>query len=69
MLKKITRSTCRKSNEDLDITFSVDSIERLYEEVLSQSIEILQPLRDMPYGREFYIADPDGNHIAFIEET
>jgi len=58
-----------KNKEDLDIIFSVDSIERLYEEVLSKSIEIIQLLRDMPYGREFYIADPDGNHIAFIEEN
>jgi predicted enzyme related to lactoylglutathione lyase len=58
-----------KRKEDLDIIFSVDSIERLYEDVLSKSIEIVQPLRDMPYGREFYIADPDGNLIAFIEET
>jgi len=58
-----------KNKEDLDITFSVDSIERFYEEILSQSIEIVQPLRNMPYGKEFYIADPDGNRIAFIEET
>jgi predicted enzyme related to lactoylglutathione lyase len=58
-----------KNREDLAITFSVNSIERLYEEILSKSIEIVQPLRDMPYGREFYISDPDGNCIAFIEET
>jgi predicted enzyme related to lactoylglutathione lyase len=58
-----------KNKDELDIIFSVDSIERLYEEFLNKSIEIVQPLRDMPYGREFYIADPDGNHIAFIEET
>lgn len=57
----------RKSNDDLEITFSVDSVERLYEEVLTKSIEIIQPLRDMPYGKEFYIADPDGNRIAFVE--
>jgi catechol 2,3-dioxygenase-like lactoylglutathione lyase family enzyme len=55
--------------EDLHITFSVDSIELLYEEVQSKSIEIVQPLREMPYGREFYIADPDGNRIAFMEEA
>ena len=58
-----------KNKEDLEITFSVDSIERLYTEVLGKSIEIVQPLRDMPYGKEFYIADPDGNHLAFLEET
>jgi predicted enzyme related to lactoylglutathione lyase len=59
----------RKNRDDLDIIFSVERIEPLYEEVLSKSIEIVQPLRDMPYGREFYIADPDGNHIAFMEAT
>jgi catechol 2,3-dioxygenase-like lactoylglutathione lyase family enzyme len=56
-----------KNKDDLDIMFSVADIDRLYEYILSQSIEIVQPLRDMPYGREFYIADPDGNRIAFIE--
>jgi hypothetical protein len=25
-------------------------------------------LRDMPYGKEFYVADPDGNIIGFLEE-
>jgi predicted enzyme related to lactoylglutathione lyase len=58
-----------KNKEDLEITFSVDNIERLYTEVLGKSIEIVQPLRAMPYGKEFYIADPDGNHLAFLEET
>jgi catechol 2,3-dioxygenase-like lactoylglutathione lyase family enzyme len=57
----------KKNKEDLDITFSVDSIERLYEDLLSKSINIVQPLRNMPYGKEFYMADPDGNRIAFLE--
>jgi predicted enzyme related to lactoylglutathione lyase len=56
-----------KNKEDPEIIFSVENIERLYEEVLSKSIEIVKPIRDMPYGREFYIADPDGNRIAYIE--
>jgi predicted enzyme related to lactoylglutathione lyase len=58
-----------KNKDDLEIIFSVDIIERLYEEVQTKSVEIVQPLRDMPYGREFYIADPDGNHIGFIGAT
>ena len=58
-----------KDKEDLEITFSVEGIERLYEDLLSKSTNIVQPLRDMPYGREFYIADPDGNRIAFLETT
>jgi predicted enzyme related to lactoylglutathione lyase len=58
-----------KNKEDVEVIFSVDNIERLYGEVMGKSIEIVQILRNMPYGREFYIADPDGNRIAFIEET
>ena len=56
-----------KSTDDLDITFAVENIGSLYEELQSKAIDIVQPLRDMPYGREFYIADPDGNRIAFME--
>lgn len=68
-LKSGTPGSNAKSKDDLDITFSVDNLERLYEEVLGRSIEIIQPLRDMPYGKEFYIADPDGNRLAFLEEA
>ena len=59
----------RRNNEDLAIVFSVDSIENLYEELSNKSVEFVQSLRDMPYGKEFYVADPDGNIIAFMEET
>jgi catechol 2,3-dioxygenase-like lactoylglutathione lyase family enzyme len=59
----------KRANEDLDILFSVDNIENLYEELFSQSVEITQPLRSMPYGKEFYVADPDGFIIAFMEEA
>jgi catechol 2,3-dioxygenase-like lactoylglutathione lyase family enzyme len=57
----------RRNHDDLQITFSVDRIESLYEELANKSVEFAQSLRDMPYGREFYIADPDGNIIAFLE--
>lgn len=56
-----------KNKDELNIIFAVETIDLLYEDLLSKSIEIVQPLRDMPYGREFYIADPDGNHIGFVE--
>lgn len=58
----------RRNNEHLDITFSVEDIEDLYEDFLNKSIEVIQTLRDMPYGKEFYITDPDGYIIAFLEE-
>ena len=59
----------RRKNEDLDIVFSVDRIEDLYEEISSKSIDFIQPLRKMDYGKEFYVADPDGYIIAFLEEA
>ena len=58
----------KRINEDLDIVFSVEGIENLYEEFSNRSIEIIQPLRNMPYGKEFYVTDPDGYIIAFLEE-
>ena len=59
----------KRGNVDLDIVFSVEAVEDLYEEFVNKSIEILQPLCDRPYGREFYIADPDGYILAFLEEV
>jgi len=59
----------RRNNEDLEIVFSVDGIEGLYEELSNKSVEFAQSLRVMPYGKEFYVADPDGNIIAFMEEA
>jgi len=58
----------RDDNDNLSIIFSVDGIENLYEELSSKSVTFTQPLRDMPYGKEFYVADPDGHIIAFLEE-
>ncbi len=57
----------RKNNGHLDITFSVEGIEGLYEYIKSKPVEVTQPLRDMPYGREFYISDPDGYIIALLQ--
>ncbi len=58
----------RRNNEDVDIIFSVDDIESLYKKLLNKSVEFTQSLRHMPYGKEFYVADPDNNIIAFLED-
>lgn len=55
------------NNEDLDLVFSVEGVENLYEELSNRSVEFTQPIREMPYGREFYIKDPDGYRIGFLE--
>lgn len=59
----------KRNNKDLDIVFSVDGIEDLYENLSNKSIDFVQPLREMPYGKEFYVADPDGYIIAFLAEV
>ena len=59
----------RRKNEDLDIVFAVEQIEQLYEAIQSMPFNITQPLREMPYGREFYFADPDDNILGFVGES
>jgi predicted enzyme related to lactoylglutathione lyase len=59
----------KKENNDLDIVFSIQNVDALYEELTNQSINIIQPLCDQPYGREFYITDPDGYILAFLQEA
>jgi catechol 2,3-dioxygenase-like lactoylglutathione lyase family enzyme len=59
----------KKENLDLDIVFSVKNVEDLYNDLQKESIEFIQPLCIRPYGKEFYISDPDGYILAFLEET
>jgi len=58
----------RRKNENLDIVFSIEEIEEQYENIKNRSVTIIQALREMPYGKEFYITDPDGYILAFVEE-
>ncbi len=57
-----------RNNEHLDITVTIDDVDSLYKNIQNNQVEIIQPLREMPYRREFYIADPDGCIIAFMQE-
>ena len=59
----------RRTNKHLDLVFAVDGIESYYEEIVNSNIPIFQPLRSRPYGKEFYITDPDGYIIAFLTEA
>ena len=58
----------RKKNEDIDLVFSVGDIRQFYEILGGTSVNILQELREMPYGLEFYITDPDDYVISFLAE-
>lgn len=55
------------AGEDLDLVFSVEALEALFEDFRGKPVNIVQALREMPYGKEFYIADPDGYILSFIE--
>ena len=66
---RIEERESRRKDEDLDVVFSVDQIENLYEAVQHMPVNIIQPLRDMPYGSEFYITDPDGYILGFVGEN
>lgn len=57
-----------RNDEDPVIVFSVDNIEVLYEELSGKPVDITQPLRHMPYGKEFYIRDPNHYLLAFLGE-
>ena len=59
----------KRENDDVDIVFGVTDLDGLYETVTAKDIEIVQPLRQMPYGREFYLRDPDGYLLAFFDVT
>ena len=59
--------TSRRHSEHVDITFAVTDIHDLFEAIKSRQVIIVQTLRQMPYGNEFYIADPDGYILSFLE--
>ncbi len=64
---KLGKPVQSNEEEHLDLYFSVEAIDFLFESFKNQSLKIIQPLREMPYGKEFYIADPDGYILGFIE--
>lgn len=69
---KLCRGFVQSANKrtgDPDIVFSITGIKDLYEQLKDNAVEIVRPLGGMPYAREFYISDPDGYILAFIEEA
>jgi catechol 2,3-dioxygenase-like lactoylglutathione lyase family enzyme len=49
----IEERTAKLDNEHLDLLFSVQDIDTFFAAIKSQPVNIIQPLREMPYGREF----------------
>jgi uncharacterized glyoxalase superfamily protein PhnB len=55
--------------EHLDACFGVVDAQTLYDKLLSTGATISVKLRNMPYGREFYVRDPDGYILGFIQPS
>ncbi len=53
--------------EHIDIYIGVQSAEALSERFASVGVAFVVPLRHMPYGTEFYVRDPDGYILGFVE--
>ena len=59
--------TAFEREEHIDIHIGVQSAETLSECFTSAGIPFVVPLRRMPYGTEFYIRDPDGYVLGFVQ--
>ena len=53
--------------EHIDIYIGVQSAEALSERFASAGVAFVVPLRHMPYGTEFYVRDPAGYILGFVE--
>ncbi|MEM1157153.1 MAG: VOC family protein [Verrucomicrobiota bacterium] len=57
------------TSDHVNVVIGVTDLDACYAAILSEVVDIVEPLREMPYGREFYIKDPDGYRIAFYDVT
>jgi catechol 2,3-dioxygenase-like lactoylglutathione lyase family enzyme len=49
--------------------FSVDDARRTYQELLDRGVEITDEPTERPYGIDFGLRDPFGNHIRIAQPT
>ena len=53
--------------EHIDACVGVHNPESLSAHFASQGVPFVVPLREMPYGREFCVRDPDGYVLGFVQ--
>lgn len=56
-------------HEHIDACLIAEGVEALSTSFASAGATFSVPLRRMPYGVEFYVRDPDGYILGFIEPT
>jgi catechol 2,3-dioxygenase-like lactoylglutathione lyase family enzyme len=54
-------------NEFIDACVVVQNVEGLSAAFQASGVTFAVPLRQMPYGVEFYVRDPDGYVLAFVQ--
>ena len=54
-------------DESIDACFVVNNVEGLSAAFQSAGVTFALPLRLMPYGVEFYVRDPDGHVLGFVQ--
>ncbi|MDQ2673792.1 MAG: VOC family protein [Chloroflexota bacterium] len=59
--------TALEVGEHVDATLHVRNAAALASGFAAAGARISVPLRTMPYGREFYVEDPDGYVLGFVE--
>jgi catechol 2,3-dioxygenase-like lactoylglutathione lyase family enzyme len=59
--------TAFEGEEQIDVYIGVWSAKMLSESFASAGVAFVVRLRQMPYGIEFYIRDPDGYVLGFVE--
>ena len=53
--------------EHIDACVGVQSAESLSAQFVSTGVPFAVPLRERPYGTEFYVRDPDGYVLGFVQ--
>ena len=56
-----------EANEEVDALISVVGVEDLYAHYADKGMTFTVTLRQMPYGTEFYVKDPDGYILGFVQ--
>ncbi len=60
----------KQQHEHLDVYFSTDDVEALYQEYQSRGVSFLKPLQATPWGtREFVVQDGDGYILYFGQQA
>lgn len=55
--------------EHLDACFGVENVESLASGFAAAGASFSVALRQMPYGKEFYVRDPDGYILGFVQSN